>query len=164
MKSNIIMISIGCFLLATLAFMPLHAAAEDNPDETPAVISTVESGELDLLFADVSQEGGGGGINLSAAYAELRDLVKKYRKAKERVEKERIVTRAEELMGQLFDAKVQSEKRRVEALERKLAEDKRRLKDMQSHKRDLVKTATQRALENGEMPEWAPQREATSSE
>jgi len=96
---------ISGFFLTTLAFMPLHAAAGNNPDETLAVISTVESGELDLLFADVSQEGGEGGINLSAAYAELRDLVKKYRKAKERVEKERIATRAEELMGQLFDAK-----------------------------------------------------------
>jgi len=49
-------------------------------------------------------------------------------------------------------------------MERKLAAEKQRLKDMQSHKKDLVRKAVQRTLSNGEMPEWAPREEAPSSE
>lgn len=161
MKTNkIVLMCFAALMLTATAGNPFYAQADDNPDETPAAIAAVESGEIDLLLADISQVGEGG-VNISAAYAELKDLARQYRESRTREAKERVANRAEDVMGQLFDAKVQVEARRIEAMEKRLDAEKQRLKDMQSHKVDLVKKAVSRALENGEMPEWAPSRESS---
>jgi hypothetical protein len=85
----------------------------------------------------------------------LKQLAKDYRNANSPDLKPGIASRAEELMGQLFDAKVQFEQDRISALEQRLSDERRKLKDMQNHKRDLVHTGTRKALESGTLPDWA---------
>ena len=141
----------GCLILTPTQ----QVSADPDPD----FITAVESGEYDILFADAAQRQGPGGMNLGAVYTELKDLVKKYRKADSREAKERIHARTQELMGQLFDAKVQLERRRIEIAEERLAREKRKVAEMQSHKQDLVHKGARRVLDQGELPEWAPKRD-----
>ncbi|RJP79354.1 MAG: hypothetical protein C4524_05260 [Candidatus Zixiibacteriota bacterium] len=133
-------------------------AAGDNPTPPSAMEQALESGEFELLLAEAGQRGDGG-PDLAAIYEQLRQMGKDYKNARSRDEKQGIANRAEELMGQLFDAKVQHEQRRLETMERRLRDEQDRLRQMQMHKRDLVHQGVQRALENGELPEWAaPQK------
>jgi hypothetical protein len=139
-------------------YLMLAPTQKVSADPVPDFIAAVETGEYEMLFADASQKEGPGGMNLNAIYTELKDLVKKYKKAKSRDSKERIHARAQELMGQLFDAKVQLERRRIQKAEERLTKEKQRLAEMQNHKQDLVHKGVQRALKQGEMPEWAPKK------
>jgi len=99
------------------------------------------------------------GSDLAGLYAELRDLGKQYKEARSEDAKQRIQQRADELMSQVFDAKVQKEQRRIEALERRLNTEKELLHERQLHKQDLVHQGVQRFFETGEPPEWATSRE-----
>jgi hypothetical protein len=156
MKKNLI-IPISITMLTAICLM-FTLNRQVSADSVPDFIAAVETGEYEILLADATQKQGPGGMNLNAIYSELKELVKKYKKADSHDSKERIHTRAQELMGQLFDAKVQLERRRVQAAEEKLAKEKQRLAEMQSHKQDLVHNGVQRALQQGELPEWAPKK------
>ena len=160
-KKPIMLISITMFATVCLIFTlnrPMSA------DPVPDFIAAVETGEYEILFADATQKQGPGGMNLNAVYSELKELVKKYKKANSHDSKERIHARAQELMGQLFDAKVQLERRRIQVAEEKLAKEKQRLAEMQNHKQDLVHKGVQRALQQGELPEWAPKKNEAMNE
>lgn len=155
MKSRLILsLFLAGFFLMVLTTIPLRVTTADNPEEVPDVIAAVESGAAELLFAEISQEVEPS-INQAAIYAELKELVKKYRKSREREAKERIAVRVEELMEQLFNAKVQRERHLVAELEQRLEKAKQRLSQLQDHKGDLVHKGVQKILESGEMPDWA---------
>jgi hypothetical protein len=135
-------------LLLALTLIPRPAAVAENPG-TPPAIQAVESGRLEALYAVE-----GGSPNLAGIYSDLKRLAKDYRKAHPDM-KAGIAEKAEDLMGQLFDAKVQEQESRISALERRLQEERERLNSMQAHKRDLVHTATLKALDGRDLPEWA---------
>jgi outer membrane murein-binding lipoprotein Lpp len=143
-------------LSVMLAFPPNYAKA----DEVPDWVTAVESGEMEILLADAPPDAGSNSSNLGAIYEELRSLAKQYREAKDRNAKERVSARVQDLMGRLFDAKVQMERRRIQAAEEKLNKEKKRLEQLQSHKQDMVHKGTQKLLTEGELPEWAPKRNA----
>lgn len=146
-----------CLTILVLAIVmggTLKTTTADTPEEAPDVIGAIESSAANPLYADITQEGGPS-YNFGAIYAELRQLMEQYRRAREKDAKQRIMVRAEELMGQLFDAKVQAEQRRIERMEERLNKEKHRLQEMQSHKRDLVHQGVQKAFKTGEMPDWA---------
>lgn len=158
MKGKLLMTicAAGLFLLlATLSTLPTGTAG--NQQETQNATVALSSDDSDLLFAGVDQADNPG-YNLQSAYAELKDLGKKYRKARERDARQRILTRAEELLEQIFDAKVQKEEQRIQALEKRLNQEKERLHDMQLHKMDLIHNGVQKALDQGELPDWASEK------
>ena len=97
--------------------------------------------------------------DLAGAYAELRQLGREYKAAQAEDAKQHIRVRAEELMSQIFEAKVQKEQRRIEAEERRLNNEKEMLRERQQHKMDLVHQGVQRFFDTGEPPEWATSRE-----
>ena len=148
---------LASLFLIFVSMTSLQTGTAGNPQGTPTKTIDISSDNSAILLSDASQTDDGG-YNLKAAYAELKDLGKKYRKARSRDAKQRIVTRAEEVMGQLFNAKVQHEQRRIRALEKRLNQEKERLREMQTHKIDLVHKGVQKALNKGEMPEWAPEK------
>lgn len=127
-------------------------AGDPVPATTAEVKSAVQDPDPEVAAAD--QEGQQG-INKAAIYDQLKQLMKNYREARSEDAKQRILNRASELMSQLFDAKVQREQRRLDALQRRLNEEQNRLHEMQLHKEDLVHQGVQRALETGELPDWA---------
>jgi len=159
-KQMILGFSVSTVLLLVLATIPYWSAEADTNNDMPALISMIDSGELDPMIASIGTQDTGQeqGYNLGSIYDELKQLAKDYKRAKSRDAKERIHARTQDLMGQLFDAKVQSEQRRITAAEERLRQEKEKLKEMQSHKVDMVHTASTRALENGEIPQWAPKQ------
>ncbi|MFH1735915.1 MAG: hypothetical protein ABIE92_14510 [bacterium] len=159
-KQLIIGFSISTLLLFVLAALPYWSAEADTNDETPGLIAMIDSGDLDPMFASAGEQQESSGYDLDGIYTELKQLAKDYKRAKDRDAKERIHVRTKELMGQLFDAKVQMERRRIEAAEERLQQEKRKLENMQTHKLDMVHQASQRALDNGEVPQWAPKNQA----
>ncbi len=152
MKTKVMMLSMMILALAILISLQLRPAAADDP--TPAVIQAIENGQMETLLAEATQEGG---YDLNAIYEELKQLGKQYKRADSRDAKGRIVTRAEELMGQLFDAKLQKEKQRIEVMQRRLDDERHKVAGMEEHKWDLVKEGTQKALNGEPLPEWATQ-------
>lgn len=154
--TSITMLAAVCLMLTL--YQPVSA------DSIPDFMAAVEAGDYEILLADATQKEGPGGMNLNAVYTELKELVKKYKKADSRDSKERIHARTQELMGQLFDAKVQLERRQIQAAEERLAKEKQKLAEMQSHKQDLVHKGVQRALQQGELPEWAPKKNEAMNE
>lgn len=152
MKTKMMLILGAASLLAFMVVgLPKSGPAADEP--VPAVIQAVESGQLEVLVADATQDSGRG-FDVNAIYDELRSLAKDYHQAREEDAKARVVNRMHDLMGQLFDAKVQKERHRVEVGEKRLNDEKRKLAQMQDHKTDLVKSGVQTVLD-GQLPEWA---------
>ena len=141
-------------LLVLLVLMSPPTAIAENPETVPPVILALESGQADMLFAQVDQ--GGGNPDLVAFYNELKQLAKDYKNAtRDRKKQQGIFDRAEELMGRLFDAKVQDYQNLISALELRLKDERARLKSMQLHKQDLLHTGVRKALDEGQLPEWA---------
>ncbi len=143
-------------LLLAVTFSSSPGTAQ--ADEVPDWVTAVESGDMELLLAEGPPPAEQPSANLSAIYEELRSLAKQYREAKDRNAKERVSARVQDLMGRLFDAKVQMERRRIQAAEEKLNKEKKRLEQLQSHKQDMVHKGTQKLLTEGKLPEWAPKR------
>ncbi|TKJ36862.1 hypothetical protein CEE37_14860 [candidate division LCP-89 bacterium B3_LCP] len=141
----------------SIALMKIGFA--DNPENGNGSVQISQTSTDILLLADASQDSEGRSSDLSAIYAELRELTKKYRHAKERSSKERIRVRTEELMNHLFNAKVQHDRKRLQVLEEKVRKVRERLTELQSHKSDLVHKGVQRALDSGTLPDWAPDQE-----
>jgi hypothetical protein len=160
MKSHYLLLLSGVALVLAVGTAYLTAQADDPVPETTAVVKgaasepTVAQQEQDPTVAAAAQEGQQG-INKAAIYDQLKQLGKEYREARSQDAKQRIVNRANDLMSQLFDAKVQREQRRIDALQRRLNEEQNRLHEMQTHKQDLVHQGVQRALDTGELPDWA---------
>ncbi len=144
-------------LSGILIMAPWGKAQADEP--VPPAIQAVESGQLEALYAAQMQEGGGG-PDLTAIYNELKKIAKEYRQARSQEDKSNYEARAEDLMGQIFDARVQGEQRRIQAMEQRLGEEKQRLNDMQRRKQDLVHEGVIKALDTGEMPDWADPKRA----
>jgi hypothetical protein len=161
MKTALIvcLLATGLLLLA-VAGTPQQSTVSENPEPGYA-IQAVESGQLEALFA---QGGGGASDNndVQGMYNELKKIAKEYHNATRPEAKSGLSQRADNLMGILFDAKVQKETKRIDVLERRLKGERDRLKQMQSHKLDLVHKGVQKLLDSGgqEVPEWAtPQQQ-----
>jgi hypothetical protein len=148
-----IMTSIAIPLVVFLTITPVQVGVADTPQTAPVTIDEWDANLTEILLAQAESEGST--YNLSAAYEELKNLAKQYKKAKERGEQERIHMNAEEIMEQIFDAKVQHEQRRLQQMERRIRAEKERLNEMQAHKHDLINQGVKKALEDGEMPDWA---------
>ncbi len=143
----------AAFLVLIMSIAFLSAQADDPISAATAGVKDAAQ-EPDPMVAAAAQEGQQG-INKAAIYDQLKQLGKDYREARSQDAKQRILIRANDLMSQLFDAKVQREQRRIDALQRRLNEEQNRLHEMQLHKQDLVHQGVQRALETGELPDWA---------
>ena len=156
MKTTLIvsLMAAGLMLLAFAGTSPQSAVA-DNPEPVGTIIAE-ESGQLEALFAQ-GTPGDADSPEIAGFYHQLRQLAKDYIAAKTADEKTGITNRADKLMAQLFDFKVQREEKRIAQLQRRLNQSRDRLKDMQLHKLDLVHKAVQKTLSSGgqEMPEWA---------
>lgn len=152
-KKLLITASITGFMAILLSVAPLSIGVADNPQPTTPAADEWEATFTEFLLAQASQEGTS--YNLSAAYEELRELARQYRRTREREAKERVRVRAEEIMDQIFNAKVQHERKRLQVMEERLRAEKERLNQMQAHKRDMVNKAVEKALSTGEMPDWA---------
>jgi hypothetical protein len=149
MKSRITMVALAMAVLIFLAWQAQTTWGEDPPPpkgQKPEIINQGYGGEAPA-----------GGPDLAGAYAELRQLAQSYKEARSEEAKQRIRVRAEDLMSQVFDAKVQREQRRIEAEERRLNTEKELLHEKQMHKQDLVHQGVMRFFETGEPPEWATQ-------
>lgn len=144
------------FFVILIALAPAGVGIANNTPSTTVTLDEWDANLTEILLAQASQEGTS--YNLSAAYEELKDLAKQYRKAKKRGAQERIHVRAEEIMSQIFEAKVQHERKRLQVMEERLRAEKERLNQMQAHKRDLVNKGVEKALSSGEMPDWATDR------
>jgi len=155
MKSR--MIKTGLILVA-LVFMGWQIQFAAAQDQEPSPQSKVKGQDVQSPrhHEEPPPESG---PDLAGLYAELRDLGKQYKEARSEDAKQRIQQRADELMSQVFDAKVQKEQRRIEALERRLNTEKELLHEKQVHKQDLVHQGVLRFFETGEPPEWATSRE-----
>ncbi len=155
----------GCLIItltAVLLIVTFQFSSAGTQPETENEIAVLEPISTELLFANAAQTETAS-PNFAAIYSELKDIMKKYKEAKSRNAKERLHNRTQELMGQLFDAKVQTERRRIQAAEEKLAKQKHRLAEMQSHKQDLLHKGVQKALNEGKMPEWTKEQSVAGS-
>ena len=151
------MIKTGLILVA-LIFMSWQIQLAVAQDQQPAPRDKVKGQDVHSPRHH-DQQNPEGRPDLAGLYGELRDLGRQYKEAQSADAKQRIQQRAEELMGQIFDAKVQKEQRRIEAEERRLNTEKELLHEKQVHKLDLVHQGVQRFFETGEPPEWATSRE-----
>jgi len=149
MKSRVTLLALFLAALMLMAWQFGTAVAQDQPTAPPA-----KGKKPELNNAQNVGERPEGGPDLAGLYAELRELAKNYKEARSEDAKQRIVARAEELMGQILDAKVQKDQKRIEAEERHLNAKKEALKEKQLHKQDLVHQGVQRFFETGELPEW----------
>jgi len=154
MRSSAIKATLSLASLALLGWL-VGAAVAQEPAPTPRAKAKGQQADT-MQNPDDPQ---GGGPDLAGLYAELRSLAQQFREARQQGNKEHIQVRAEEIMGKIFDAKVQSDMRRIEITERRLNTEKELLHEKQLHKQDLVHQGVQRFFETGEPPEWATSRE-----
>ena len=155
-RKVMIMTGVAIPLLVFLAMTPLQVGVADTPQTTPVTVDEWDANLTEILLAQA--ERGGSDYNLQGAYEEMKRLAKQYREAREQDAKQRIRTRAGEIMGQIFDAKVQHEQKRLQMMEKRIRAEKERLNEMQSHKHDLINQGVEKALSSGEMPDWATDR------
>lgn len=148
--------SVAIPLVIILAMAPLQVGVADTPQTAPVTVDEWDANLTEILLAQASSEGST--FNLSAAYEEMKRLAKQYREAREQDAKQRIRTRAGEIMEQIFDMKVQHEQKRLDKMEKRIRAERERLSDMQTHKHDLINQGIEKALSSGEMPDWATDR------
>jgi hypothetical protein len=153
-KTTFCLALIGCISLL-FALTSLRSTAADDP-ALPPVIQAIESPQFEALFAASAQQGDPS-PDMNAAYTELKQLAKNFREANSLDARGRIQTRASELLGQIFDMKVQGEEKRIEKLQARLDVEKAKLGDMQRKKRDLVHEGVQKMMDTKgvELPAWA---------
>jgi hypothetical protein len=151
------MIKAGLILVA-LIFMSWQVQIAIAQDQQPAPRDKVKGQDMQSP-RHRGEQPPESGSDLAGLYAELRDLGKQYKEARSEDAKQHIQQRAEELMSQVFDAKVQKEQHRIDGEERRLNTEKELLHEKQMHKQDLVHQGVQRFFETGEPPEWATSRE-----
>ncbi len=87
---------------------------------------------------------------------ELKEIQIQYHETRAIKAKERLHVRSQELVTQLFEAKVRRKVQRIKAIEARLAEEKKSLSELHSRKQKMIQNGTEQALQTGEMPEWGP--------
>ncbi|MCX6641093.1 MAG: hypothetical protein NTW14_11545 [bacterium] len=145
-----VLLILGCLAAAAVILISQQStSAADNPATSKTATPAVDQ----QLYAQASSSGDPA-INKKAIYGELKRLMKEYRRANEAGAKARIETRMDDLVGQLLDAKVVSQQQHISDLEAKLTAAQDHLHQMQLHKQDLIHEGVQRALQQGQLPDF----------
>jgi len=142
----------GILILIALAFMGWQIGIAQAQDQQPSPQGKARG--QDTFSPQKPEQKPESGSELAGIYGELRELSNQYDKARSEESKQAILVRAENLMGQIFDAKLNREQVSIEAEEKRLNMRKELLHRRQSQRREWVHRGVQQFFETGEPPEW----------
>jgi hypothetical protein len=143
-----LLLGLGCAaLIALILFSYQPTLASNQGGSNPSIGTTTDQPVL-------AQSNPSGTMDKKAVFRELKQLAKKYRRASQEDDKARIRGRAEELMGHLFDDKMQTEEQHIATLEARLAKMKDKMHEMKAHEADLIHQGVTNLLNQGQMPDW----------
>lgn len=141
----------GVLILIALIFMGWQIGIAQAQDQQPSPQGKARG--QDTYSPQKPEQAPESGPELAGIYGQLRELANRYNEARTEEAKRSILVRAESLMGQIFDAKVNREQASIDAEEKQLNHRKQVLHRKLSQRRDWVHHGVQQYFETGEVPE-----------
>ena len=141
----------GVLILIALVFMGWQTGIAQAQDQQPSPQGQARG--QDTYGPQKPEQAPESGSELAGIYGQLRELANQYKEARTEETKRSILVRAESLMGQIFDAKVNREQVSIDAEEKRLNRHKQVLHRKQSQRREWMHHGVQLFFETGEVPE-----------